>query len=127
MTIFDRILKEVRVGFVLYTPVQEKQFEVKAVEPERLVFFTGQTRIEVSKNCWNGVPNFLRGKGWVRIGAEHVVLEKLPIGSLERYLRENSINDKSKESQGSYVAPLLEHLKIVEVRRKRPSAVRLIA
>jgi hypothetical protein len=125
LSVFDRILKKVREGLVLYTPVQEKEFKVKSVEPERIVFLAGITPIEVSKNCWNGIPNFLKGKGWVRIGAEHVVLEKLPIGTLERYLRENSVSDKSRESQGCYVAPLLEYLNIVEVYHGIPSKVRL--
>lgn len=123
---FDRILKEVPVGLVLYTPVKRKPFRVERKESERLVFLAGITKIEVSKDCWNGIPDFLRGKGWVEIGAKHEVLEKLSVGTLERYLRKNSVNDKSRESQGSYAAPLLEHLKIVEVQHKRPSKVRLI-
>lgn len=126
LSLFDRILKEVPVGLVLYTPVQRKPFSVKCKEPDRIVFLVKKTKIEVSKDCWNGIPDFLRGKGWVKIGAKHEVLEKLSTGTLERYLRENSVNDKSRASQGSYVAPLLEHLKIVEVRHEKYSAVRLI-
>lgn len=123
--VFDRILKEIPEGLVLYTPVQRKQFKVKSKEPERLVFFTGKTNIEVSKACWNGIPDFLRGKGWVEIKAKHEDLDKLEEGTLERFLREHSIHDKSKESQGCYVAPLLEHLNIVEIYHGRPSKVRL--
>ena len=107
LTVFDRILKQVPEGLVLYTPVQEKPFKVERKGPDRLVFLTGITNIEVSKDCWNGIPDFLICKGWVKIGAKHVVLKKLSAGTLERYLRENSFNDKSRESQGSYVTPCL--------------------
>ena len=123
--VFDRILNEVPVGLVLRTPVQGKKFKVVAKEPERLVFLAGITHIEVSKDCWNGVPDFLKGKGWVEIRAEHVVLEKLREGSFERYLREHSVNDKSRESQACYVVPLLEHIGIVEIDPSPPSRVRL--
>jgi hypothetical protein len=127
MSVFERIVKEIPEELVLHTPVQRKPFKVKSVEPERerLVFFVGKTNIEVSKTCWNGIPDFLRGKGWVEIRAKHEGLEKLDEGTLERYLREHSIHDKSRESQGCYVASLLEHLNIVEVDHRRPSKLRL--
>ena len=126
MSLFDKILKEVPVGLELYTPVRRKPFRVEHKEYERLVFVVKNTKIEVSKDCWNGIPEFLKGRGWVPIGAKHEVLENLSHGTLERYLRENSVKDKSKASQGCYVVPLLEHLKIVEVRYNRRSEVKLI-
>jgi hypothetical protein len=125
MSVFERIQKEIHEGLILYTPVQRREFVVKRVEVDRLVFFVGKTNIEVSKDCWNGIPNFLKDKDWVTIGALHETLDKIPSGTLERYLRENSTNDKSKESQGCYVVSLLEHLKIVEVYHGRPSQIRL--
>ena len=124
---FDRIQKEIPKGLLLYTPVLRSKFEVKSIEPERLVFLAGKTNIEVSRTCWNGITDFLEGKDWVRIGALHDTLEKIPEGTLERYLRENSSKDKSKESQASYVASLLEHLGIAEVHHGRPSQIRLKA
>lgn len=124
MSVFERITREIHNGLVLYTPVQRKLFTVKSVEPDRLVFLVGKTDIKVSRACWNGIPNFLKGNDWVKIGAKHEVTVKVEIGTLERYLRECSIS-KSKQSQGSYVASLLEHIKIVEVDHGRPSRVRL--
>lgn len=127
MSVFDRILKEVPEGLVLYTPVKRKRFVVKSIESkrERMVFLAGTTPIEVSKKCWNGVPDFLRGKGWVEIRPEHVVLDKLREGSFEKYLRENSLDDTTRESQGSYAVPLLKYLDIVEVNPSPPSRIRL--
>jgi hypothetical protein len=52
--VFDRILKEIPEGLVLYTPVQRKQFKVKSKEPERLVFFTGKTNIGFQKLVGTG-------------------------------------------------------------------------
>ncbi|MCW4035400.1 MAG: hypothetical protein NWF03_08565 [Candidatus Bathyarchaeota archaeon] len=126
MNLFDRILDEVPVGLELYTPVRRKPFRVERKEPERLVFLVKRTKIVVSKDCWNGIPDFLRSRGWVPIGAKHEVLENLSHGTLERYLREISVKDTRRESQGCYVVPLLEHLKIVEVRYNKRSEVKLI-
>lgn len=126
LDVFDKILSKVPEGLVLYTPVLNRPFIVERKDSAQLVFLTGKTNIEVSRKCWNKIPAFLRGKGWVKIGAKHAVLKKLPEGTLERFLRENSFSDKSKGSQGCYVAPLLEYLGIVAVRHSRPSAVKLI-
>lgn len=124
MTVFDRIMKEIRSGTVLYTPVQNRQFTIKSVDAEKLVFFVGaKTKIEVPKACWNGIPDFLKGRDWVRIGAKHECTRKVLIGSLERYLDE--CPNKTSASAGSYVASVLKHLKIVEVDHQRPSKVRL--
>jgi hypothetical protein len=124
MTVFERIRKEIHAGMVLYTPVQNKSFKVESVDSEKLVFFVGaKTKIEVPKACWNGIPDFLRGRDGVRIGAKHECTRKVLRGSLERYLDE--CPNKTSASAGSYVASVLGHLKIVEVDPHRPSKVRL--
>ena len=109
---------------VLYTPVQHNSFKVKSVDDKEVVFFVRKTNIEVSKQCWNGIPNFLKNKGWVLIGANHIASTKLDEGTLEKYLRYYTTS-KSKHSQASYVAPLLEYLKIVDVDHNRPSKIKL--
>ena len=124
MSIFNKILSEVPDDLVLYTPVNRKPFQVLRKEQNKIIFLVQKTKIAVSKDCLNGIPNFLKNKGWVKIGAKHVVLKKLPKGTLERYLRENSAT-KKRSSQGSYVVPLLEYLNIVQVIHKKPSAVKL--
>jgi hypothetical protein len=124
MSVFERITKEIHSGMVLYTPVHNKPFTVKSVDTEKLVFFVGtKTKIEVPKACWNGIPDFLRGRDWVMIGAKHESTDKVLIGSLERYLDE--CPNKTSASASEYVAPVLEHLKIVDVYHHRPSKIRL--
>lgn len=128
MCVFERIVKEIANGLVLYTPVQHHRFIVKCVDlkREKVVFLAGKTNIEVSKKCWNGIPDFLRKKGgWVNIGAKHEITANVEKGTLEKYLRECTIS-KSKESQAIYVASLLEQLRIVQVKHTRTSMVKLV-
>lgn len=124
LSLFDRITKEVDAGLRLKTPVQMCPFIVNSVAPDKVVFLVRKTYIEVSKDCWNGIIGFLKGKDWVDIGANHVITSNLVEGTLEKYLRKCT-KTKSKHSAGSYVAPLLEHLGIVVVDHQRPSKVKL--
>jgi hypothetical protein len=128
MSVFERIVKEIPNGSVLFTPVQHRRFTIKCVGPigEKVVFFVGaKTKIEVPKACWDGIPDFLRKKGdWVKIGSRHESTFNGLVGSLERYL--DGCPNKTSASAGSYVASVLEHLKIVVVDSGRPSEVRLI-
>jgi hypothetical protein len=126
MSVFERILKEIHEGQILYTPVRNKAFTVKSLKTEKIVFTVGKkkTKIIVPKDCWNGIPIFLNGKDWVKIGAKHESTEHVLFGTLERCLDE--CPDKNSESAGSYVASVLEYLKIVEVDPKRPSKIRLL-
>lgn len=124
MSVFDKILTEAPEGLILYTPVRYKPFKLLKKQPEQIIFMVKKTKIKVTKESLNGVPNFLKNKGWVKIGARHYALKKIRKGTLERYLRENSATNK-RSSQGSYVAPLLEHLNIIQVIHKKPSAIKL--
>ena len=124
MSVFDKILKGIKEGMVLYTPVQRKQFRVHSVDDKKLVFFVGtKTKIEVPRACWDGIPSFLKGRDWVKIGAKHESTEKVLPGSLERYL--DGCPNKTSASAAEYVAPVLEYLNIVEVDNSRPSKIRL--
>jgi hypothetical protein len=71
--------------------------------------------------CLNGIPTFLKGKGWVEIGATHQPPPP-PRGSLDEYLQDFTGNI----SAASYVVPILERITIVQVERTTPSKVRLI-
>jgi hypothetical protein len=85
MPLFERIRREVPVGTPLKTPVMNKPFTIKQYESDALVFSVGTKHlpIPVPRACWDGIPNFLRGKDWVKIGAKHDVAKK---GTLEEYL-----------------------------------------
>ena len=125
MSIFKKIAGEIHSGMVMYTPVRRAQFTVDSVdmEKEMIVFSVGaKTRIKIPRACWDGIPNFLRGKDWVKIGSRH---DTAPIGTFEEYLDQWWSEGKSHASGASYVVPVLEYLKIVEVDHSIPSKVRL--
>jgi len=125
MSVFERITREIRSGMVLHTPVRRARFKVDSVDAKNgiVVFFVGaETRIKIPRVCWDGIPDFLRGRGWVKIGARH---DTAPIGTLEEYLDRYWKQGKTHASGASYVVPVLEHLGIVEVDHKTPSKVRL--
>ena len=47
----------------------KKPFKIKNVTPEMLAFFVGEkTSINIPRDCWNSITDFLKGKGWVKIG-----------------------------------------------------------
>jgi hypothetical protein len=125
MSLFDKIKQQVRQGLILKTPYEKETFIVKSVDSDKIVFFIKTIPIEVSKDSLNGVPEFLKNKGWGPIGAAHVHSKNISKFTLERYLRDTTPS-KSKHSQGSYVASLLEFSEIVEVKHTRPTMVKLI-
>ena len=125
MSVFQRIVTEIHEGMPLYTPVTRAQFEILSIDRNKgmLVFHVGtKTRIKVPRACWNGIPNFLRGKDWVRIGARHDVA---PSGTLEEYLDKFWSEGKTHASAANYVASVLDYLGIVVLDRNRPSKIRL--
>ena len=125
MSVFERIRRDIPVGTPLKTPVRNKPFTIERYEPNAVVFSVGVNHlpIPVPRACWDGIPDFLRGKPWVRIGSKHDVAEK---GTLEEYLDTHQNPHQHRHpSWGSYVVPVLEHLGIVEVDHCTPSKVRL--
>ena len=122
MSVFERIMKEIHSRMVLYTPVDRHSFKI-FFDKEEVVFFVGaKTRIKIPRACWDGIPSFLRGKDWVKIGARH---NTAPLGTFEEYLDQYWKQGKTHASGASYVVPVLEYLKIVEVDHNRPSKVKL--
>ena len=126
MSVFERIKSEIPSGTVFYTPVQRVKFKVY-VEADRTVFSVGAkpSLLPVPRDCWDGIPVFLSGRGWVRIGANK---GQAPKDSLQEY--DDTFHSKGKPSQfeANYVASVLEHLRIVEIdpRRKPFSKIRLL-
>jgi hypothetical protein len=123
MSVFERVTREILPGMTLHTPVRDAPFTIDSIDTKYVVFFVGaKTRIRIPRACWDGIPIFLRGKGWVKIGAKHDVA---PSGTFEEYLDQYWSEGKSHASGASYVVPVLEHLRIVEVDHNIPSKVRL--
>ncbi len=123
MTVFQRITREIRVGMIFHTPVRQASFTIDSIDGEHITFLVGaKTRIKIPRACWNGVPDFLRGRGWVEIGAKHDVA---PIGTFEEYLDRFWEEGKTHASGASYVVPVLEHIGLVEVDHTVPSKISL--
>ena len=120
MSVFEKIRRSIQPGEIFCTPSEEVPFSVETIDADNVTFRVGEGKwkIKVPTECWEGIPDYLRGRGWVRIGAVHDTADE---GTLEAYL------DKYvQSSSSSYVVPILEHIGIVEVRRSRPAEVRLI-
>jgi hypothetical protein len=123
MSVFEKVTREIRAGMVFHTPVRNASFTIDSIDAKHVVFFVGaKTRIKIPRACWDGIPHFLRGKGWVEIGGKHDVA---PSGTFEEYLDQYWSEGKSHASGASYVVPVLEHLELVEVDHRIPSRIRL--
>ena len=84
----------------------------------QLLFGKRKTRTRLGWDCLEGIPDFLRKKDWVEIGARYDVTVKPR--SLEAYLR-----SCLRRSTGGYVAALLAAADIVDVDPHAPARVRL--
>lgn len=115
-----KLMQNIAEGTILKTPSRKKEFTVSKVSEKGVSVLVGQTEIIITipSSCFEGVPEFLREKGWMIIGAVHDVPFK---GSFERYVQSFTHGT----SASSYVVPMLEKIGIIEVDRRRPSKIRL--
>jgi hypothetical protein len=114
------IRSSVRQGEVLPTPTGTAAFVVDQLDAEGLSLLFGpkKTRTLLSWRCLEGVPGYLRGRGWVLVGANRDVNSDYGLdGYLKRWIKRQTAN---------YVAVVLERAGIVELDRERPAQVRLI-
>jgi hypothetical protein len=97
-----------------------RRFKIIHIDGEKVIVVTGKkpTRIKIPASALEDVPNFLEGKGWVRIGAIHGISDE---ASLDGFLKEFTYGT----SIASYVAPILELAGIIEIDRRRPARIRL--
>lgn len=125
LQVMDIILKKIKPGTFFKTPSLRAKFMVKEVDPRGVTFRVGKggwLQIRVPSKCLNGVPDFLKGKGWVLIGARHD--RPSPKGSFDEYLKRFV---KPREiSAASYVVPILERILLVQVDTREPAKIRLI-
>lgn len=120
MQVVDKIRSNVPPQTVLRTPSGRVSFEVERVGSEGVKLRVGTGwAIFVPKACWEGIPEFLRGRGWVLIGATH---GNPPRGSLDDYLQKYTHGT----SVASYVVPILERILLVQVDAGKPGKIRLI-
>jgi len=119
MSLFNKIRSSIQPGQKFRTPSKETPFSVKAIDTQHVTFSVGEkSKIKVPATCWEGIPDYLRGRGWVRIGAVH---DTADTSTLEAYL-----DRFVSSSSSSYVVPVLEHIGTVKVERSKPAKVRLI-
>jgi len=125
MSLFDRVRREIPSGTVFHTPVKRCQFRID-YENDKVVFFKDAKEKPFSKTpkiCWDGIPEFLKNKGWVKIGAK---FGTAPRGSLQENLDKFWSQGKTHSSEANNIASILGHLGIVEVDPNRPSKIRLL-
>jgi hypothetical protein len=89
------------------------------VRPEGLVLLVGakEAWTPISWRCLEGVPGYLRGRAWVRIGSE---FDDGVEGTLDAYLK-----GFIARATAPWVAVVLETAGVVLVDRDRPARVRL--
>lgn len=124
MDVMRRLIdyNSISAGTVLKTPSGRAEFRIKKIGNEGVKIEAGKGRhpIFIPKECLNGIPRFLRGKGWVRIGVVH---ENVRNDTLDSYVKRFTHGT----SAASYVVLILEKVKIIEIDRTRPNKVRLVA
>lgn len=103
----------------LVTPSGRATFIVHEINDAGLVLLLGQKQAwtPLSWRCLEGLPAFLRGRGWVLVGANRELPGEPSTldGYLERWLKRQTAN---------YVAVVLEQATLVELDRDPPARIR---
>lgn len=112
----------VHPGMRLVTPGQRKPFEVAEVTDQGLVLLLGEGRWRtlVPWEGLEGVPDLLRGRGWMRTTGSFA--PDHDITSLSGYLKQFVYRETA-----NWVAVVLERAGILELDRGRPVRARLHA
>ena len=113
------IRSSVRPGEVLPTPTCTATFVVDQLGADGLSLLFGpkKTRTLLTWRCLEGVPGYLRGQGWVLVGANRNVHGDYGLdGYFKRWI---------KRQLADYVAVVLERAGVLELDRERPARVRL--
>ena len=110
----------VKPGASLPTPTGRGHFTIATLDGTGIVLLLGQkeARTPISWACLEGVPQFLRGRGWVPIAGTYDTSSAA--GTLDAYLKQ-FIN----RATAGWVAVILERAGIVTVDRDRPARVKL--
>ena len=121
MSIMIRITQKIPRNTILTTPSGRAFFAFYHIDGEKVIIKTnGGTYIKLPSSCFEETPNFLRGRGWVKIGASHTAPN-----SSNRTFDDFLKNRCQGVSTASYVATILEKADIVEIERGRPAKIRL--
>lgn len=104
----------------LRTPAQGARFTFQEMNTDGIVLLLGAKRAHTALDweCLEGIPDYLRGKGWMKIGTKFEVNGEAH--TLDIYLKACI-----KRATAGWVAALLEAAGIVEISRNRPAELRL--
>ena len=111
------IRSSVQPGEILPTPTGTATFTVDQLEPAGLSLLFGprRTRTLLPWRCLEGIPSYLRGRGWMVVGANRDVNSNYGLdGYLKGWIPRQAAN---------YVAVVLERAGIVQLDRERPCGV----
>jgi hypothetical protein len=111
----------ITAGTSLPTPTERATFILAEYKQEGMILLLGPKRTAtfLTWDCLEGVIGCLRGRGWVRIGANRDV--NGDPGTFDAYLKRH-INRQVAD----YVAVVLERARLVELNRERPASLRLM-
>jgi len=119
MSIIIEVTKKLHLYEEFYTPSGRSKFKIYHINADRVLIQTQRgSIITIPASCFDGTLNFLKGKGWVKIGAKHDIADE---GTLDEFLKRFTHGT----SVASYVAPILERIGIVEIDRRRPAKIKL--
>jgi hypothetical protein len=109
-------------GLRLPTPTGRAMFVLHQLGDTEMILLLGdkQARTPFSWRCLEGIPSFLRGRGWIRIGANRDVR-----GDPEAF--DGYLKGCIKRQTADYVAVVLERAGLVDLDRERPARIRLKA
>jgi hypothetical protein len=115
------ILTAIPPGTQLPTPTGRAQFVVSEHASHGLIILLGpkRTSTTLSWQCLEGIPVFLRGRDWIRVGANRDVNNRDL--TLDGYLK-----GCVKRQTADYVAVVLQRAGIVELDPAVPARVRLL-
>jgi len=115
------ITKSIPPGTELKTPSGRSRFVFYHIDPDRILLQVGakQTILTIPASCVENLSDFLRGKGWIKIGALHSESDEETLDTFIKHYTHGT-------SAASYVAPILEKSKIIEISRGRPAKVKLL-
>jgi len=115
------ITRKIPLGTLLTTPSGRSTFEFNHIDSSRVLLHVGKTKttLLVPTSCFEEIPKFLKGKGWVTIGAIH---DNSTGDTLDNFIKKYTHGT----SAASYVASILEKAKIIEILKERPAKVRLL-
>jgi hypothetical protein len=111
----------IREGEGLQTPIQQAPFSVARLTDESLVLLLGakQASTPLRWSCLEGVPDFLRGQGWLPIGG--VFESSSDPRTFDAYMK-----TCVKRATAGWVAVVLERAGVAEIDRGRPARIRLV-